>query len=83
MKLDLMTLVDRKLEWDDTIPSDLKTMWLANFKMIQELADVQFNRAIAPEDVVCLDINTIDTGDASKSLICSAIYARFQRKHGS
>ena len=83
MKLDLRTLINRKLDWDDKIPNDLKTIWLANFKTIRELADVQFNRAIVPEDAVGLDINTIDTGDASRSLICSAIYARFLRKDGS
>ena len=86
MKLDLRTLVNRKLDWDDKIPSDLKAILLANFKKIRELADVQFNRTIVPEDAVSmdintidtghavsLDINTIDTGDASKSLVCSAI----------
>ena len=83
MKLDLRTLVNRKLDWDDRIPSDLKSTWLANFKTIQDLADVQFNRAIVPEDAVSLDINTIDMGDASSSLACSAVYARFKRKDGS
>ena len=83
MKLDLRTLVNRKLDWDDKIPSDLKAIWLANFKTIRELADVQFNRAVVPEDAVSLDINIIDTGDASKSLVHSAIYAPFQRKDKS
>ena len=83
MKLDLRTPVNRKLDWDDKIPADLKKIWLANFRTIQDLAHVRFNRAIVPKDAVNLDINTIDTGDASNSLACSAIYARFQRKDGS
>ena len=83
MKLDLRTLVNRKLDWNDLIPSDMKAIWLANFKTIRELPDVQFNRPIVPEDAVSLDTNTIDTGDASKSLVCSAIYARYQRKDKS
>ena len=83
MKLDLRTLVNRKLDWDDKIPSDLKAIWLAKFKTIQELADVQFNGAIVPEDAASLDINAIDTEDASKSLIYPAKYARFQRKDKS
>ena len=67
MKLDLRTLVNRKLDWDDKIPTDLKTIWLSNFKMIGELADIQFNRAIVPQDAVSLDINTIDTGEMQAS----------------
>ena len=79
----MRTLVNRKLDWNDKIQSDLKNIWLANFKTIRELTDVHFNRAIVPEDAVSLDINTIYTGDASKSLVCSAIYARFLRSDGS
>ena len=30
-----------------------------------------------------LGIVTIDTGDSSSTLICSAIYVRFERKNGS
>ena len=83
MKLDLRTLVNRKLDWDDRVPSDLKKIWLANFKTIKNLAEVQFDRAIVPEDAVSLDVDTIDTGDASSSLACSAVYVRFKRKNGS
>ena len=83
MKLDLRTLVNRKLDWDDRVPSDLKKIWLANFKTIKNLAEVQFDRAIVPEDAVSLAVDTIDTGDASSSLACSAVYVRFKRKSGS
>ena len=64
MKLDLRTLVNRKLDWDDKMPSDLEAICPTNFKTIRELADVPFYRAILPEDAVSLDINTIDTEDA-------------------
>ena len=77
-KLDLRTLVNRKLDWDDYIPNDLK--WISNFQTIQDLANVRFNRAVVPEDAISLDMETIDTGDASTSLACAAIYARFKRK---
>ena len=35
-----------------------------------------------PTDAVNLEIDTIDTGDATQTLIFSAIYARFKRKCG-
>ena len=33
-------------------------------------------------DAVNLEIDTVDTGDATQTLICSSIYARFKRKCG-
>ena len=35
MKLDLRTLVQRKLSWDGKIPFDLRETWESNFKKIQ------------------------------------------------
>ena len=81
-KLDLRSLVDQELKWQDNIPSDFKALWLANFQTIQDLSEVKFERAVVPVDAVSLDMETIDLGDASDSLVCSAIYARFLRKNG-
>ena len=47
--------------------------------MIQEISGIKFKRAIIPSDATSLDVNTINFGDASQSLICIAIYARFPR----
>ena len=82
MKLDLHELVQRKLNWDDVIPDSLRAIWESRFKMIQEIKNVRFKRAIVPSDAVNLNIDTIDFGDASKSLLCVAIYARFRGKTG-
>ena len=82
LKLDVSVLHQRQLDWDDPIPADLRDIWVANFGLIQELGDVVFRRAVVPEDAVNLDINTIDTADASENLICAAIYARFKLKSG-
>ena len=48
--------------------------------MIEEIKQLRYKRAIIPLDAKNLDIVTIDTGDSSSSLICSAIYARFEEK---
>ena len=81
-KLDMRALVDKNLSWKDNIPSEFKSIWLANFQAIQDLSEVKFERAVVPVDAVSLNMETIDLGDASDSLICSAIYARFLRKSG-
>ena len=83
MKLDLHTLVERGLSWDDRIPDDLKPIWNSHFEMMQEIGKVKFRRAVVPEDAVNLNINTIDAADASKKLACTAIYARFLKKDGT
>ena len=43
----------------------------------------KYKRAIVPQNAKNLDIVTIDTSDASSSLICIAIYARFELKDGT
>ena len=50
--------------------------------MIKDLSNVKFRRAIVPEDAISLEIETIDTGDATQTLVFSAIYARFKRNNG-
>ena len=82
MKIDLHELVVRKLDWDDKIPNDLLPQWKSNFEMIQELPNIKFKRAVIPEDAVGIDMDTIECGDASKEMICIAIYVRFMRKTG-
>ena len=77
MKLDLHTLIQRQLEWDDVIPDDLRQLWNSNLEMIKDLKNFKFNRAIVPENATSLDIDTIDSSDAGKSIACVAIYARF------
>ena len=82
MKIDLHTLVQRKLNWDDAIPDDLRPLWETHFQMMQEIKNIKFNRAIIPKDAISLNINTVDTGDASKNIACVAIYARCERSNG-
>ena len=82
MKDDLSVLHKRRLDWEEPLPAELRDIWVSNFGLIQELGEVQFQRAVVPEDAVSLDITTIDTADATENLICSAIYARFQLKSG-
>ena len=77
MKLDLHTLVERGLSWNNRTPYDLKPAWNSLFEMMQEIGKVKFKHADVPEDAVNLNINTIDAADASKKLACTAIYSKF------
>lgn len=83
LKMDLQELVSRKLDWDDVIPDALRPIWESNFNLIKSIGTLRFKRAIVPEDAIDLNINTLDFGDASKSMVCSCVYARFKRRNGS
>ena len=83
MKMDLQELVQRKLDWDDKIPDEFRSLWESHFDMIQEINNLRYQRVIVPEDAINLEIDTIDFGDASKLMVCSCIYARFKRNSGN
>ena len=82
MKIYLHTLVEIKLNWDDTILDDLGPLLETHFQMMQEIKVIKFNRAIIPKDAISLNINTVDTGDASKNIAWAVIYARCERSNG-
>ena len=82
-KLDLHDLVIRKLDWDDQIPDSLRPLWEENFRLMGDLKSLTYQRAVIPHDAVNLDVETLEFGDASKSLVCAAIYVRFLRRCGT
>ena len=67
------------LNWEDPIPKEIKNIWDA--KLIKEIGNLKFCRAILPEDTISLDIDTIDTADTGEKLICAAVYARFKLRN--
>ena len=83
MKVDLHELTVRKLNWDDTLPNELQSIWKSHLEMISELKHIRFYRAVVPEDAKDLNITTLDFGDASKVLSCVAIYVRYLLKNGT
>ena len=83
MKMDLHTLVKRGLSWDGVILDDLRSVWVSHFEMVQEIANLRFQRVVVPEDAVNLDINTINVADASNKIAWVATYVRFLRRNGT
>ena len=81
-KTDLHELVVKKLDWDDKVPDSLRPLWEDNFQLMGDLKNIRYKRAVVPEDALNLDIETLEFGDASKTLVCVAIYVRFKRKCG-
>ena len=83
MKLNLHTLIERGLSWDDRIPDNLKPIWNSHFEVMHKIGKVKFKCAVVPEDAVNLNINTVDTADTNKKLACTTTYARFLKKDGT
>ena len=48
--------------------------------MMQKNGQTKFQRAVVPEDIINLDIQTIDAADASQKLACVAICTKFLRR---
>eukprot|EP00111_Clytia_hemisphaerica_P013773 TCONS_00040530-protein len=44
MKLDLHDLVKRKMDWDDVLPDNLRSLWINHFEMMDEIKKVRFKR---------------------------------------
>ena len=82
-KVDLHGMVKRKLDWQDVLPDNLRSLWISHFELMSEIKNIKYNRAVIPSDAVSLDVTTLDFGDASKDLACVAIYARYRRKCGT
>ena len=83
MKLDTRILHQRKLQWDDVIPDDLWQIWETNFEIRQERSEVKFRRCVIPDDAESTDMETLEFGDSSETLICAAVYAQVKRVTGS
>ena len=84
MKADLRDIPSiERIQWKECIPDNLKGVWHSHFEMMQEIGNIRYKRCVVPSDAVSLDIETLDTGDASKTVACIAIYARFKRRCGS
>ena len=83
IKIDISTLHKRCAGWNDPIPNELKEIWAANFKLIDEIGNLEFQRAVVPPDAANLDVELLETADASDKLVCSAVYARFLKRDGS
>ena len=81
-KLDLHALVERGLDWSDSIPADLVETWHDNFDIMKRIGDFYFSRALVPVDAVSLEVGTIEAGDASKAMMIVGIWTRIARKNG-
>ena len=83
LKLDISHIHKSGFTWDDVLPENIRSVWVKNFGLIQDLGTLEYKRVIVPPNAKNLDIVTLDFGDASLQLIYVAIYAWFELTDGT
>ena len=74
-------MVKRKLDWQDILPDNLRSMWVSHFELMEEIKHVRYHRTVIPDDAVSLDVTTF--GDAGKELVCVPLYVRYLWRCGT
>ena len=82
LKLDLRTLTDLKLGWDEAVPEVYLDTWVGNLINIQKLRDLRFKRSFIPPDAASNDVELIVSADASQSIAVAVVHARVRRVGG-
>ena len=75
----LRLTIKTTLGWDDEMPSDLRSKWLKQFLLWEQLRGIQFDRAIMPEDAVDSKLRVIAAVDAAKPAMVVGAWAGFRR----
>ena len=83
LKLDLHELTDLKLDWDDLAPPRLLDTWVENLKIIAQLNDIEFRRAVVHPDAVDDQFELIASSDASSKIAIASIHAVSKLKDGT
>ena len=79
---DLREAVKQTNNWDDTVPDELRSKWVANFLKVETLKGIKFQRARMPENAVSEKMDLIVAADASEDVKIVAAWGRFRLDNG-
>ena len=82
LKLDERAVVRLTKEWDETVPSDIRTKWLKNFLLIEQLRGMRFSRARMPSTATDKRMRLTTLVDAAEEIIMVVTYCGFRLKDG-
>ena len=68
--------------WDDEMPPELRSRWIKEFLLWEQLRGLQFNRAMMPIDAIDTKLRIIGAVDAAKAAMVIGAWAGFRRKNG-
>ena len=79
LKSDLRTLISFEPSWTATIPDHQRTIWINNFKIIEEVRDILYVRCAVPADAISCKPRILLLCDAANSGIILGAYASYER----
>ena len=83
LKADMRTTVKKTLGWNDPMPPELRSKWLENLWLLEQLRGVQFTRARMPLDAVSEKMRLITLVDAAMGMLMIAVWVGFLRSGGA
>ena len=60
LKLDISHIHKSGLTWDDVLADDIRSVWVKNFELIEDLGNLEYKWVIVPSDAKKLDIVPLD-----------------------
>ena len=81
-KLQLHSLIELNLGWDEKVPESFLEGWMQSINDMQELKNIRFKRAVIPLDAVSLDMDLIISCDSSKDIAIATVHARSLLRSG-
>ena len=69
--------------WDDTMEDNLRSKWLEQFMLWEQLRGIHFNRAVMPTDAVDCKLRLIACADAAKPAMVMGAWGGFKKADGT
>ena len=81
-KLQLHSLIELQLGWDEKVPDSYLEDWMQSINDMQDLKNLRFKRAVIPQDAASLDMDLIISCDSSKDIAIATVHARSLLRSG-
>ena len=82
LKLDEREVVLLTKDWDDVVDVNIRSKWLKNFLLIEQLRGIKFSRARMPDTALNSRMRLITVVDAAEQIIMMVTYCGFRLKEG-
>ena len=69
--------------WDDAISAELRSQWLKEFLLWEQLRGIQYNRAVMPEEAINSKLRLIVGADAAEPVLEIGAWAGFEKGNGT
>ena len=82
LKIDEREAVMITSGWDDAVPSNVRSKWVQNFLLIEQMRGLKFSRARVPRTAIDMRMRLITLVDAAEQIIMVTTYCGFRVQEG-